>query len=279
MMSAVLALRSFLITLAVLAAAVAPVGSASAEPDAPNEPKEAVESALDLSLTAHRGAPGHGVGENTFEAFRKAIAAGATAIETDVRRTKDNKLILLHDSGVGRTTNCRGPIPIWTRAQLDKRCREKFSKQPLPHFEELLEWMKRNKRVSLMVEPKGKSWTPLQLRRFVRTIRLSGVMDRVAVSSLRADHLRRIRRIAPNLNTQLIVSGWGGVQSTLGEVSGYNVPRELLTRARVKRLHKRGLRVIGGHSDRPQHWRDLAKLRVDGVVVPNVKRYGWYVKS
>ena len=233
--------------------------------------------AADLTITAHRGAPGHGVGENTLEAFKKAVAAGATAVETDVRRTKDDQLVLLHDPGLGRTTNCTGPIASWTLARLDARCSEKFSHKPLPHFADALAWLARHDGVAMMVEPKGKSWSPVQLARLVRTIKDSGVKERVVVSSLRVDHLKRIHRLAPNLGTQLIVPGWSTVKATLGAVSGYNVPVEFLTRGRVKRLHKRGLRVVGGHSDAPDDWRRLAKLGVDGVVVPNVRRYRWYI--
>ena len=68
----------------------------------------------DFTLTAHRGAPTRTLGENTLPAFGRALSDGATAIETDLRRTKDDKLVVLHDSGVGRTTNCSGPSGSWT---------------------------------------------------------------------------------------------------------------------------------------------------------------------
>jgi glycerophosphoryl diester phosphodiesterase len=47
-------------------------------------------------IIAHRGAPGHAK-ENTIESFGKAVAMGADMIEFDVRRTKDNVLIVFHD--------------------------------------------------------------------------------------------------------------------------------------------------------------------------------------
>ena len=47
-------------------------------------------------IIAHRGAPGY-VKENTIESFEKAMALGADMIEFDVRRTKDNVLIVYHD--------------------------------------------------------------------------------------------------------------------------------------------------------------------------------------
>ncbi|WP_310525794.1 glycerophosphodiester phosphodiesterase family protein [Nocardioides sp.] len=81
----------------------------------------------DFTLTAHRGAPTRTLGENTLPAFGRALSDGATAIETDLRRTKDDKLVVLHDSGVGRTTDCTGPIGSWTLRDLLKECREDTS--------------------------------------------------------------------------------------------------------------------------------------------------------
>jgi len=50
----------------------------------------------DKLIIAHRGAPGYAK-ENTIESFEKAVALGADMIEFDVRKTKDNVLIVYHD--------------------------------------------------------------------------------------------------------------------------------------------------------------------------------------
>jgi len=50
-------------------------------------------------IIAHRGAPGYAK-ENTIESFEKAVALGADMIEFDVRRTKDNVLIVFHDERI-----------------------------------------------------------------------------------------------------------------------------------------------------------------------------------
>lgn len=46
---------------------------------------------------AHRGAPGQGQRENTLPAFRRALAAGVTALESDVWLTTDDVPVLVHD--------------------------------------------------------------------------------------------------------------------------------------------------------------------------------------
>jgi len=51
-------------------------------------------------IVAHRGARGLVKHENTIEAFEKAIEVGADCIEIDIRKTKDNKIIVFHDSSI-----------------------------------------------------------------------------------------------------------------------------------------------------------------------------------
>lgn len=226
----------------------------------------------DFTVTAHRGAPTRALGENTLPAFGRALADGATAIETDLRRTKDDKLVVLHDSGVGRTTNCSGPIGSWTLRDLRRRCRERTTRQPVLTARELLKWADHND-ASLMIELKGSSWSVAQIREVVDLLKDRDILDQVAISSLRLAVLERVQRLKPNLDTQFIVSGWSKVRASKGRVKGYNIPSSALTKSRVKSLHRKGIRVVGGYSDSSREWGRLSKLGVDGVVVPSVRAY------
>ncbi|MHC4182469.1 MAG: glycerophosphodiester phosphodiesterase, partial [Planctomycetota bacterium] len=48
--------------------------------------------------------------ENTFAAFKKAVNIGVGGLEIDVRKTKDDKLILMHDATIDRTTDGKGYV-------------------------------------------------------------------------------------------------------------------------------------------------------------------------
>lgn len=231
----------------------------------------------DFTLTAHRGAPTRTLGENTLPAFGRALSDGATAIETDLRRTKDDELVALHDSGVGRTTNCAGPIGSWTLRDLMKQCREDTSRQPILTARELLTWAEQNG-ASLMIELKGSNWSINQIRVVVNLLKDSAVFDQVAISSLRLTVLERVHRLAPKLDTQLIVSGWRKVRASIGMVEGYNAPASGLTKSRVKRLQRKGILVVGGYADSPAQWRALDRLGVDGVVTPSVREYSEWAR-
>ena len=70
-------------------------------------------------IIAHRGASGYAP-ENTMASFRRAVAMGATEVETDVAFTKDGKLVLFHDETLERTTNGTGLPEDFTLAELQR---------------------------------------------------------------------------------------------------------------------------------------------------------------
>jgi glycerophosphoryl diester phosphodiesterase len=70
-----------------------------------------------LSILGHRGAR-MVAPENTLPSFQAAIAEGAAGVELDIRQTADGMLVCLHDAGLGRTTNGRGPVRERTLAEI-----------------------------------------------------------------------------------------------------------------------------------------------------------------
>jgi len=66
---------------------------------------------------AHQGGAWESPSSTLF-AIRRALAAGATAIELDVHATADGELVVGHDETVDRTTNGSGTIASHTLAEL-----------------------------------------------------------------------------------------------------------------------------------------------------------------
>ena len=60
-----------------------------------------------------------------MESFRASEAIGVDQLELDVRVTKDNELVIIHDATVDRTTNGTGLVCEHTLAELKAlgRCR------------------------------------------------------------------------------------------------------------------------------------------------------------
>ncbi|MES3038971.1 MAG: glycerophosphodiester phosphodiesterase family protein [Bdellovibrionota bacterium] len=68
-------------------------------------------------ILAHRGASSS-FPENTVSALSAAVRLGAQGVEFDVRVSKDNQLVLMHDSSVDRTTDGEGEVKNLTLKQL-----------------------------------------------------------------------------------------------------------------------------------------------------------------
>jgi glycerophosphoryl diester phosphodiesterase len=71
-------------------------------------------------VAAHRGSVSAAAPENTLDAFNAAIAAGADAIELDVRRLADGDLIIFHDAAIGERR-----LNTLTRAEIDELAPER----------------------------------------------------------------------------------------------------------------------------------------------------------
>lgn len=78
----------------------------SAPPAAAAEQPEHVR----IVNTAHRGAMGHAP-ENTLAAFRTGVDQGSDLVESDVQRSKDGVLVLMHDTTLSRTTDVEQVFP------------------------------------------------------------------------------------------------------------------------------------------------------------------------
>ncbi len=70
-------------------------------------------------IAAHRGDWRHAP-ENSVKGIENCIAMGIDIVEVDVRKTKDGKLILMHDATIDRTTNGTGKVSGHTLGELKR---------------------------------------------------------------------------------------------------------------------------------------------------------------
>jgi glycerophosphoryl diester phosphodiesterase len=88
-------------------------------------------------VVAHRGAS-HDAPENTLAAFRLGIDRRADALETDLRLTKDGRIVLLHDAGTKRTAGGVDHAAAGTDAAT-LRALDAGRGERIPFLEELLD--------------------------------------------------------------------------------------------------------------------------------------------
>lgn len=115
-------------------------------------------SPKNIYVAAHRGWPAK-YPENTMESFKAAEALGVDQLEFDVRVTRDNELVIIHDAAVDRTTNGTGLVRDLTLAELKAldagtHKGEEFAGCKIPTLIEFMEWIKDNKTITLDVELK-----------------------------------------------------------------------------------------------------------------------------
>ena len=79
-----------------------------------------------MKVFAHRGASGD-YPENTILSFEKALTLPIDGIELDVHKSKDGKLVVIHDEDVQRTFKGKGLVKDYTLEELRNfKCRKFF---------------------------------------------------------------------------------------------------------------------------------------------------------
>lgn len=113
------------------------------------------QSQSNIFVAAHRGFSAN-YPENTMLAFREALKLGVDQIETDVRITKDNELVLIHDVTLDRTTNGTGRVRDYTLAELKQL--DAGRGEQIPTLRELMELVKDHPTLTLDIELKEYPW-------------------------------------------------------------------------------------------------------------------------
>jgi glycerophosphoryl diester phosphodiesterase len=222
-------------------------------------------------VIAHRGASGHAP-ENTLAAFKKAVAMGATFIETDLQMSRDARLVAIHDATLNRTTNGEGLVHDMTLAQLRQLDAgswfgSEYSGERIPTLEEILALSKKNDVVFyLELKPQG-SWGGEHA--LIGALRESGEIPRAVVISFDAAVVLNLRKIEPTLMTGLLYDGQ--IESPLEravEVGARQlvVRGDLVTPALLAGARKEDLQVVCWTVNHLAHMRMLIAAGVHGIM-------------
>ena len=224
-----------------------------------------------MLIIAHRGASGHAP-ENTLAAFKKAVALGATFIETDLQLSRDAHFVAIHDDTVNRTTNGQGKVHDQTLATLRRLDAgswfgSEYTGERIPTLEEILEFSKKNDVVFyLELKPSG-SWGGEHA--LVGSLRESGEAARVVVISFDPSILAGLRKIEPTLMTGVLYDGQlaDPLKSALDVGARQIVVRgDLVTPVMLEQARKRDLQVVCWTVNHPAHIRMLLAAGVDGIM-------------
>lgn len=218
---------------------------------------------------AHRGAS-HYAPENTMAAFRLGLALGASGLETDIQRSKDGVLFLLHDDTLDRTTNGRGHPHEYTWEELSRLdagswFSDEFKEEKLVSLEQFLSaFGPQQLHIALELKASGIEAEVLEM-----IIRL-GVLDKITLTSFRYEHLVEVRRLNRQVKIgYLIHQADEQALAQLLRIDGNQLcPRadrlteEAVARAKAKGLH---VRAWGIRDEEIMH--RALRCGVDGMTV------------
>jgi glycerophosphoryl diester phosphodiesterase len=160
-------------------------------------------------VVAHRGFSAKAP-ENTMEAFRLGVEAGADAIELDVHLTADGQLAVIHDETLDRTTDRTGSVASQTMDQIRQADAGATFARPddsgfpfagkglrVPTLPEVLDWLPEG--TGLVIEIKARAAADA----VVEAVRGHAVQadGRLAVISFDEATIERVHELDPAIRT------------------------------------------------------------------------------
>lgn len=161
-----------------------------------------------MRIIAHRGASMYAP-ENTLSAFKKAIEFKADSIEFDVRLTKDDIPVVIHDATINRTSNGKGYVHNLTLDELKSydfgaKFSSQYKNEQIPTLKEVLELVKDHP-IDLNIELKNGPTIPENLElNVLKRVNHYKLETRTLFSSFDHESLNRLSLLNKNLNFALI---------------------------------------------------------------------------
>jgi glycerophosphoryl diester phosphodiesterase len=157
----------------------------------------------------HRGA-GFLAPENTLESFKLAQDIGVDTIELDVHLTRDGALAVMHDPDVSRTTDGTGRIGQMTLVEVRRldagvRFGRAYAGAHVPTLLEALDWA--HNRIPLLIEIKGdpEPYAGVEAA-VVSAVQKAAMADQVLVKSFYHQSVRKVRDLAPEIATGILLA-------------------------------------------------------------------------
>ncbi len=241
-------------------------------------------SATDSTLViGHRGGAG-AAPENTVAAIRHGIEAGADAIEFDIHATRDDRIVVIHDDTLERTTDGAGTVEDLTLDEL-RRFDAGFNFTPdlgrsfpfrgtgigIPTLEEAVESTEGQPIICEIKTPKAgqllAEWLPgrpVRERMIVCGFDIEAVRPAAAAARWRCASQRDL--------TPFVLLGNLGIPVRLAsDIAAAIVPMRkgvvpVVTRGFVRRCHAAGVGVHVWTVNRTDEMRQLLELGVDGLI-------------
>ena len=207
-----------------------------------------------LLLIGHRGGPTRDYPENAIETLERTLKAGTRAMEIDIAKTKDGKLVLMHDDDLERTSTGEGLVADHTLAEIQALKLETGSKVPdfaPPTLEAALAWAVKNNAILELDKKRAATYPPI-----IAAVRAAKAENNVFIITYTDEQAVEVHRLAPELM----------ITATVNSVAQFD---DLVARG-VK--PDRFLAWTGNVEPRPELWSALAERGVESIFGTNGSR-------
>jgi glycerophosphoryl diester phosphodiesterase len=225
-------------------------------------------------VIAHRGASA-AEPENTLRAFDLAIKQGAQMIELDLHLTRDNHVVVIHDSTLDHTTNLKGRVDQLTLAEVQQADAGKGERVPTLH--ETLDLVQGKVRLYLEIkDPRAAAET-------LRQVRTRKCQQDVMLASFDLDLMRTLGAEVRDIELGVILGTptldpivrwreafpWIALRNINYQVLCMQV--ELCLGYLARRVKSAGKKLYVWTADEEREFGRMIALEVDGIVtnVPN----------
>ena len=217
------------------------------------------KNADEFIIIAHRGASEYEP-ENTFSSFDKAVEMGAQMMEFDVRLSLDNKLVVVHDPRVNRTTDGKGRVRDKTAGEL--LTLDAGNGNRIPLVEDIFK--KYAGKIKFVIELKDyKTEEPV-----LELVEKYRMIDDVFIVSFSKRILKKIKYLKPEITTGLIkvlpINIAGDCRDCGADVIAvlrYFINKKLVEKTRRDKLH-----LFAWTVNDPVQCKQFRKMGVAGVV-------------
>ena len=221
----------------------------------------------------HRGCSGT-YPENTMLSFRKAVEAGVDGMEFDLHLTKDNRLVIIHDETIDRTSNGSGTVRDMTLAELRQydfsaSFAGKYGFCPIPTLEEYFDLVKDLPLVT-NIELKTGVWEyPGIEQAAIDMIRAYHLEDRIIFSSFNHTTVERCKQLAPDIKCGFLTENWPygyGAYTAAHGIECCHPPLRMLTEKTVTEMHGTGCEINTWTVNTEEDAKQLAAWGVDVLI-------------
>lgn len=221
---------------------------------------------------AHRGASKY-YPENTILSIKEGIKAGASGVEIDVHKTKDNKLVVIHDEDIERTFKGKGLVKDYTLNQLKEfKCRNKVFQENLecriPTLDEVLEIIK-SARIILNIELKTDQIHYEGIEKdVIDLVNKHELKDKIILSSFNHKSIKIAREIDSEIKTGLLYEK--PIDNIINYAKGYKANAihpdvSLVTEDLIKQANENNIDVNIYTVNNPIIMRKLISAGVSGL--------------